>query len=80
MTELDDLDLTNNRITDAGLANLTGLIHLSSLRLGATKVTDAGLVHLKGLHALELLDLNAAVTDAGVRGLEEALPKCKVRR
>ena len=44
-------------------------------------MTDAGLEHLKGLTKLQSLDLrNTQVTDAGVKGLQKALPKCKIDR
>jgi hypothetical protein len=39
-----------NRITDAGLAHLTG-IHTLNMR-GCTRITDAGLAHLTGIHTL----------------------------
>ena len=67
-------------VTDAGLANLEGLTKLQSLNLAKTKVTDAGLEHLKTLTALRSLDVSeTAVTDAGKKGLQQALPNCKIR-
>ncbi len=51
------------------------------LRLSYTKITDAGLVHLKGLTNLKTLWLfSTKVTDAGVKKLQAALPKCKISR
>ena len=42
-------------------------------------VGDAGLVHLKGLANLRELNLDGTkVTDAGVKGLQKALPKLKI--
>ena len=46
-----------------------------------TMITDAGLAHLKGLTGLRVLDLQGTrITDAGVRALEEALPRLEVIR
>jgi hypothetical protein len=74
------LDLTQTEIGDAGLEHLKGLPHLQSLYLG-TEVTDAGLAHLKGLTELRYLNLSRThVTDAGVQGLQKALPHCTIRR
>ncbi len=57
----------NVKITDAELANLTGLTNLERLRLATTQITDAGLVNLKGLTKLEVLWLDRTqVTDAGL--------------
>jgi hypothetical protein len=42
-------------------------------------VTDARLEHLKGLTSLQSLYLQKPkVTDAGVKDLQSALPKCKI--
>jgi internalin A len=44
-------------------------------------VADAGLVHLKGLMSLSRLHLyRTMVTDAGVKELQSALPKCKISK
>jgi serine/threonine protein kinase/Leucine-rich repeat (LRR) protein len=57
----------NQKLTDAGLANLTDL---NVLFLNNTPVTDAGLVHLKELTGLTELSLNnTAVGDEGLKHL-----------
>jgi hypothetical protein len=46
---------------------------------GNDQITDAGLVHLKGLTNLECLDVKwTKVTEAGVKDLQKALPKCAI--
>ena len=67
-------------VTDAGLVHLKGLTGLTFLGLLKCKgVTDAGLVNLKGLTKLQTLVLQGTkVTDAGVKDLQAALPKCKI--
>jgi hypothetical protein len=58
-------------ITDAGLAHLKGLIHLSSLELANTPVSDDGSTHLKGLTKLVFLSLNnTQVSDASLAHLK----------
>lgn len=67
LAPLEFLVLSNTRITDAGLAHLTGMINLKWLYIRDTAVADAGLAHLKGLPKLEMLILNnTGVTDAGI--------------
>ena len=39
------LDLSETRVSDAGLAHLARLTSLQALNLGLTQVTDAGLAH-----------------------------------
>ena len=64
------LDSSNIRVTDSGLAHLTGLNELEWLHLGGTEVSDAGLAHLSALSKLALLDLTGTrVTDAGLEHL-----------
>ena len=47
--------------------------------LSNTRVNDAGLVHLERLTKLEQLTLfDTKVTAAGVKKLQQALPKCKI--
>jgi hypothetical protein len=70
-------------ITDAGLQNLKELSSLRVLVLDRCgRIGDAGLEHLKGLSKLEELRLGAPgatkVTEAGVKSLQAALPKCKI--
>ena len=53
---------------------------LDGLRDGVS-LTDVGLVHLEGLTNLkELFFTDTKVTDAGVRRLQDALPKCVIKR
>ena len=66
-------------MTDAGLARLGELTHLTQLCFRDTPVTDAGLVHLRELANLDCLTLEGTrVTDAGVRELGLSLPNCKI--
>ncbi len=77
-------------INGSGLAHLEGLTAIESLDLSGTSVNDKGLDHLKGLTNLRELNLGARyqlsvsiptqVTDAGVKKLQEALPKCRIHR
>ena len=49
------------------------------LSLTGTDVTDAGLERLKGLSKLQRLKLQGtAVTEEGVKKLQESLPECKI--
>jgi hypothetical protein len=75
------VDLSNTRVTDAGLKHLKEMTDLQTLHLGRTKVTDAGLEHLKGMTRLKHLDLrNTQVTEAGANGLKQALPNVRISR
>jgi hypothetical protein len=70
--ELVWIDLRDKPVSDAGLANLQGLINLKFLGLHHTGVSDAGMAHLKNLAKLEELHLfaNPNVTDAGLAHLK----------
>ncbi len=64
---LTALNLFETKVTDAGLANLSGLTALEYLGLKGTAIGDAGLAHLKNLTALTNLILaDTKVTDAGL--------------
>ena len=84
LTQLQWLQLSYTKVTDAGLAHLDGLTQLHYLELADTEVTDAGLVHLEGLTQLQELVLygsdggDCQVTDAGVTNLHSALPYCHI--
>ncbi len=65
------LELGKSGITDAGLKEVAGMVHLTRLGLGYTPVTDAGLKELAALAELRTLDLNhTAVDDAGLPALQ----------
>ncbi len=79
LTQLHDLELAGNRITDDGLALIAGMPELESLDLTATDVTDAGLVHLQTLKKLNSVSLGGTrVTPQGARALQSALPGLEV--
>jgi hypothetical protein len=66
------VDLSNTKVTDAGLKHIKELNQLIVLSLGNTQVTDAGLKELKGLKQLLLLDLEETkITDTGLKELKE---------
>ncbi|MCP5557650.1 MAG: hypothetical protein H7A55_07830 [Verrucomicrobiaceae bacterium] len=68
--KIASIDLARTKVTDAGLAALSGMTGLKELHLENTAITDAGLDHLKGLAALEYLNLyGTKVTDAGIQKL-----------
>ena len=82
LTNLQQLHLCDTKVTDAGLVHLKGLENLQYLSLTTTEVAGAGLVHLKGLKKLERLDLSlvSTITPAGVRKLQQALPRCDINK
>ena len=47
LTSLEELDLSDTQITDAGLEDLKGLTRLEELYLHGTQVTDAGIKELR---------------------------------
>jgi hypothetical protein len=72
------VDLSNTKVTDAGLVHLRGLNNLRHLNLSNTKVSDAGLDHLRDMTSITSLFLwNTSVTDAGLVHLQ-GLTKLKV--
>ncbi|PHR86364.1 MAG: hypothetical protein COA78_38045 [Blastopirellula sp.] len=69
---VNQVDLRNTKITDAGLEHLKGLTSLTSLNLDGTQVTDAGLESLNGLTSLKGLSLHRTqITDAGLENLKD---------
>ncbi|MEM7233390.1 MAG: glycosyltransferase, partial [Planctomycetota bacterium] len=67
---LNHLVLTDTRVTDSGLRNLSRLKRLFSLRLEGTQVTDRGLAPIARLPHLQNLHLDrTAVTDDGIAAL-----------
>ena len=74
LTQLVNLHLGDNYITDKGLKRLAGLTNLKWLLLNDTDITDAGLVHLRGLSHLERLELqNTSITNTGLEDIK-AMP------
>ena len=64
---LTHLDLSNTKVTDAGMVYFKDCKNLTYLDLGSTKVSDAGLAHFKDCKNLTDLDLDGTqVSDAGL--------------
>jgi hypothetical protein len=81
LSGLESLHL-EGELTDAGMKPLKTMVGLRELRLRYAKITDDGLMELKGLKKLESLKLFLceSITDEGVRGLQAALPICRIER
>lgn len=76
---LTDADLDDDKLL-ALQCDLERLPALRWLSLARTAVGDDGLAALRNLHSLRSLSLNGTrVTDAGVKELQRALPKCEIR-
>ena|GEM_PF-1231320 len=77
--KLARLDLSDTRVTNAGLDAVAAVPALTTLNLSGTAITDAGLEKLAGLKALTALDVrNTRATGPGARALFEALPDCTI--
>jgi hypothetical protein len=75
--DLQSLDLSSTKITDAGLAELGefNFPRLKELALERTPVTDAGLMHLASFKGLEWVSISGTkVTKDGIRHLKAKLP------
>jgi hypothetical protein len=71
LPKLENLNLSNTRVTSAGLVHLSGLKNLKWLSLWNTPVDDDGLRHLAKLTKLQSLILDGTrVTDSGLKHLE----------
>ena len=78
---LQSLDLSSTKITDAGLATLGefDFPRLKDISIERTAVTDAGLMHLANFKALEWVSIaGTKVTKDGIRHLKAKLPGATV--
>jgi len=79
LANLKSLQLTLREPTDGGLDNLQELTNLNGLRLRCIKANDVSLVHLKRLTSLRFLSVpRGEISYAGLKELEQALPKTRV--
>ena len=79
--DLQYLQLSGTRVSNAGLSHLSKLTGLKVLWLYDTPISDAGLAHLHGLIGLRVLNLRSTMVSAGgVDALQVALPQCEFRR
>jgi hypothetical protein len=76
------LGLGKTKVTDEGLKIVASLPGLNELFLPGTAITDQGLRHLESASGLQFLNVDkcANVTNEGVARLQNALPKCEIRR
>jgi hypothetical protein len=73
------INLSNTKITDAGVPLLKVHESLTFLNLDQTQVTDRGLEALTSLQRLRLLSVRGTqVTNEGVEKLQKSLPHCWV--
>ncbi|MBO60819.1 MAG: hypothetical protein CMO63_02440 [Verrucomicrobiales bacterium] len=71
IANLSELDLSNTKITSAGLSNIKNSTRLTKLSLAGTAVDDAALKNIEGLTNLMSINLyNTKVTDAGLASLK----------
>lgn len=60
---LENIILSESRITDTGVSSLTGLVNLKALYLSSDRITGTGLNSLKSLKNLETLCVGSARLD-----------------
>ena len=66
--QLEEIDLTGTKITNAALKDVRKMPHLRKLSLWTTDITDGGLSELRELADLESLALGQSpLTDAGIK-------------
>ena len=72
-SNVQEIDLSGTKITDATLKHIKALKQLRVLNLNDTEITDAGIAELKEHPTLTQLNLgDTAVTDIGLKHLETA--------
>ena len=78
LADLKLLFLHKTKVTDDGIARLSGITSLTQITLGETSVSDAGLAHLKQLTKLKGLTLDhTRITDIGLQYLK-GLPELEL--
>eukprot|EP00913_Durusdinium_trenchii_P010926 g10255.t1 len=66
------IDLSDTKVTDAGIRNLQQIPSLNRIALNETAVTDVGLKHLAALPGLHSIDVaRTSVTDIGLAYLKD---------
>jgi Leucine-rich repeat (LRR) protein len=75
------LNLSNNRLTDSAVQNLTELGSLKILNLyGNQSITDASIQHIASIQGLETVYLwGTGVTDSGYAALTASRPELEVQ-
>src|SRR5262249_36518955 len=81
MSDLRYLTLQGATVTDALLPDVARCPRLLSLQVGLSDVSGPGLEALRGMSTLQRLQVTTTtkkVTEAGVKKLAAALPKCRI--
>ena len=79
LTRLQSLNLAETKVTDAGLEHLKGLTHLQSLDLMSNQGDRRWAETSQRIDQTPIAKPGTTkVTDAGVKGLQKALPNCKI--
>lgn len=80
LPQLEALNLSETKITDASVRHVAKLKYLRKLNLQGDKITDAGLNALKRSTKLKSLNLKETqITVRGKRDLHKSLPNCEIR-
>lgn len=82
MKQLQSLVLQGNPITDVGMSHIKPMKQLQYFYLSNAQINDADLRYLKELPQLHELSIYECpqITDAGIKDLQNALPKLKITR
>ena len=76
---LINICLHNSAVSDADLTCFQRLPKLDRLVLGETTITDEGLASLKGMPRLTyFLFVSTHATAAGIRNMQQDMPKCRI--
>lgn len=78
---LQDLFLSDTNVTPDGLTHLLALKQLRRLSLPGPNMTDDAIESLSRLKTLDEINVgDSRLSDAGLRRLREALPRCQITR
>lgn len=79
-TELEELDLTNTAITDAGLVHLKAHPTLKTLWLAGTHATDSSVALFPTMPALQILSCGQTeITPSGLARLRQLMPQLTIQ-
>jgi hypothetical protein len=78
--DLRELDLTDSKVTDRGIANLPRLPKLKLLILEGTRITDDVIPYLQRFPSLTKISvIGTKVTRSGLREIHRRCPTCEIQ-